>query len=246
MSTIGGIDSSAVSFLRQDATSRQDPAERIKALDEDSSGTLDTTELSELAIELSQMSGKTLEVEEAINTYDTDGDGQLSQEEVMTLIREYLGPPPGSGNGTDRLIQSYLANSGAEKSDVLLNMLDELRQNQIDAEDQAAKEARFVELDTDSSGGLSEDELSKVAEKLSKMAGSEFETEELLAAYDSDEDGELSAAEMDEMMRDLQQSRGAVPPPPPPISAERLMVPEEGDLLDQIVSSTDTTDESDS
>ena len=105
MSSISGIGSSAIggtSGIMQSTRSRPDPAEKFKSLDSDGSSTLDKTELSDLAKELSRMTGKTLDVDASITTYDSDGDGALSEEETGMMMREVLGPPPGGGaQGTD-------------------------------------------------------------------------------------------------------------------------------------------------
>ena len=105
MSSISGIGSSAIggtSGIMQSTRSRPDPAEKFKSLDSDGSSTLDKTELSDLAKELSKMTGKTLDVDASITTYDSDGDGALSEEETGMMMREVLGPPPGGGaQGTD-------------------------------------------------------------------------------------------------------------------------------------------------
>ena len=100
MSSISGIGSSAIggtSGIMQSTRSRPDPAEKFKSLDSDGSSTLDKTELSDLAKELSKMTGKTLDVDASITTYDSDGDGALSEEETGMMMREVLGPPPGGG-----------------------------------------------------------------------------------------------------------------------------------------------------
>jgi Ca2+-binding EF-hand superfamily protein len=81
----------------QSTRSRPDPAEKFKSLDSDGSSTLDKTELSDLAKELYKMTGKTLDVDASITTYDSDGDGALSEEETGMMMREVLGPPPGGG-----------------------------------------------------------------------------------------------------------------------------------------------------
>jgi Ca2+-binding EF-hand superfamily protein len=108
MSSINSVNSTiSGSIISQGVRSRPDPAEKFQQLDANGSGSLDKTELSELAKELSKMANKTLDVEASITTYDTDGDGALSQEETDTMMRETMGPPPGpppegSGIGPDK------------------------------------------------------------------------------------------------------------------------------------------------
>lgn len=99
MSGISGISSDILSSLVTQATrSRTDPAEKFKELDTDGNSNLDTTELSPLAQKLSKMTGNTLSAEDAITTYDTDGDGELSQNEMDNMIKNVLEPPPNSGS----------------------------------------------------------------------------------------------------------------------------------------------------
>ena len=242
MSTIGGIDSSLINYLnklQEGSQSRQDPAEKFKELDSDSSSTLDITELSTLALELSKMTGNTLEVEDAITSYDTDGDSQLSQEETMALIRDFLGPPPEANSEAERAAQAYLANSNDDKISVLMEMFEELRQ----AQEEKAKEMhelRFTEMDSDSSGGLNGDELAGIAEKITEKSGTAVSAEELLAEYDSDEDGEINSEELEQMMQARNEKHGPPPPPPPLEELLNTSGSRIADLLDQYLQDDDS------
>ena len=93
MSNISGISSILSSILIQGTQSRPDPAQKFKELDTDSNGGLDKTELSAMAKELSKMTGKTLNVDDAITTYDANNDGLLSQDEMGAMMQPVLGPP---------------------------------------------------------------------------------------------------------------------------------------------------------
>ncbi len=167
MSSINGITSTINgSIMAQGIRSRPDPAEKFQQLDADASGSLDKTELSELAKELSKLAGKTLDIDASITTYDTDGDGALSQEETDTMMRATMGPPPAGSGGPDR----------AEK---------------------------FKELDSDASGGLSQEELTVMAEDLAAMTGQSVDMSEAISTYDTNGDGELNAEETEAMMQKI-------------------------------------------
>lgn len=132
MSSINGINSTiSGSIMSQGMRSRPDPAEKFQSLDVDGSGGLDKTELSELAKELSKMTGKTLDIDSSITTYDANGDGVLSQDETDKMMRDTLGPPPpppdkAGGTNTQRASNAYLANSGDDKLNTLQQLLEQL------------------------------------------------------------------------------------------------------------------------
>jgi Ca2+-binding EF-hand superfamily protein len=188
MNSIGSIGNMTTgSVITQSLRSRPpDPAEKFQSLDTDSSGTLDKTELSELAKELAKMAGKTLDLDAAITTYDADGDGALNQEEMDTMMQETMGPPPSMG------LMGPPPPGGMPPPD---------------------KEEKFAEMDTDSSGGLSETELAAMAEDFAAVTGKTADFSNTLATYDADGDGELSAEEVETMM-----SEEIGPPPAPPES----------------------------
>ena len=58
----------------------------------------------------------------------------------------------------------------------------------------------FDETDTDGSGGLDQEELETLTEKLSEIKGEKIDVEEVLAAYDANEDGVLSEEEVNSFM----------------------------------------------
>ena len=66
MSSISGISSSSISVMLQNMQSKA--ADKFKELDTDSNGGLDKTELSAMAKELSKMTGKTLNIDDAMTT----------------------------------------------------------------------------------------------------------------------------------------------------------------------------------
>ena len=159
MSSINGITSTiSGSIMTQGLRSRPDPTEKFQSLDADGSNTLDKTELSELAKELSKMAGKTLDVDASITTYDVDGDGALSQEETDTMMRETMGPPP-AGGGPDKAEKFAELDSDAsgglnqEELDVMAEELTSMTGQSIDMS------SAIATYDTDGDGELSADEV---------------------------------------------------------------------------------------
>lgn len=263
MSSISGISNSMLSSIfTQSMQSRPDPAQKFKELDTDSNGSLDKTELSAMAKELSTMTGKTLNVDDSITTYDADNDGLLSQDEVGAMMQQVLGPPPNAGSGvsSQQATQAYQANSGEDQlsallkileqtasssstsssSDdtlsILLKMLEQSEGSSSTANSRPNPEEMFKKLDSDSSNGLNQDELDVWAEDFSKMTGQTIDTADAISTYDADGDGELSRTEMDTMMKALQEKSGGPPPPPPD-----LMAGTSSSTSDETTSTTDAS-----
>jgi len=148
-STISGA------IMSQGMRSRPDPEEKFQQLDADSSGTLDKTELSDLAKELSKM-GKTLDIDASITTYDADGDGALSQEETDTMMRETMGPPP-EGGGPDRA-EMFKALDSDGSGGLNMTELEAMGLNELTGESTDTSES-ISTYDTDGNGELSQEEL---------------------------------------------------------------------------------------
>jgi Ca2+-binding EF-hand superfamily protein len=263
MSSISGINNSMLSsILTQSMQSRTDPVQKFKELDTDGNGSLDKTELSAMAKELSSMTGKTLNVDDSITTYDADNDGLLSEDEIGVMLQQVLGPPPSAGSGVSpqQASQAYQANSGDDQlsallkvleqttnssstsssSDdtlsILLNMLAQSESSSSATQTRPDPEETFKKLDSDNSNGLKQDELDVWAEDFSKMTGQNVDTADAISTYDADRDGELSRTEMDTMMKALQEKSGGPPPPPP-----EMMTGTSSSTSDETNSAVDTT-----
>ncbi|MCP4118241.1 MAG: hypothetical protein GY737_23150 [Desulfobacteraceae bacterium] len=80
----------------------QGPNDRFQTADTDSSGGISTSELETFASSMEETTGTTIDTETAMESYDLDGDDQLSGEELFTLVSEYGLQPSqsGAGNGT--------------------------------------------------------------------------------------------------------------------------------------------------
>ncbi len=87
-------------------------------LDSNSDGSIDKTELASLAKNISEDTGNTLDVDSVFSTYDTDGDSQLSKDELNSYM-EANRPPMPMKNATS----AYSANSSTDKISSLLEYL---------------------------------------------------------------------------------------------------------------------------
>lgn len=67
------------------------------------------------------------------------------------------------------------------------------------------------DMDSDSSGGISQSEFEILAEGITAVTGAEVNAEEALTTFDTDGDGELNGEELFQAMT----ANGVQPPPPP-------------------------------
>lgn len=88
------------------------PEELFASIDTDSSGTVNSEELTAFLEELAEKTGIELDSEEAISTYDSDGDGELSAEELKQMMEDSMPRPPAF---PPHVLDAYGKNS--EKSD---------------------------------------------------------------------------------------------------------------------------------
>ncbi len=219
MTGINGINNNTNkgSITSQETRSRPDPGEKFKELDTDGSNGLDKTELSALAKELSQMMGKSLDVDASISTYDADGDGELSQKEMNSMMKDTLGQPPEAppGGAGQPMPNISFADSDKDQLAALLKMLEQQTDSAASLNVPPDPAATFKELDTDGSGGLNKTELDNIASDFGKMTGRTFDAAKALSSYDADQDGELNQDEIDTMMQNLREDSAGPPPARP-------------------------------
>ena len=80
-------------MMNSGAMQRSDPFQKV---DSDGDGSVNQSELESFAAQIEETTGQTLDVEEALASYDADGDGGLSEEEMTTFVEEsgFAPPPP--------------------------------------------------------------------------------------------------------------------------------------------------------
>lgn len=118
----------------------QDP---FSAIDSDSSGGVSQSELETFLADFSSKTGETIDSTDAVSTYDIDGNGELSKDELKSSMdaNEIAPPPPPGGMGmkggteeseepsttaADNVISTYDTNAdGMLSSDELQGYLDD-------------------------------------------------------------------------------------------------------------------------
>ena len=130
---------SSMSMMSSSAMQRQPPPNKdvFKAADSDSNGLVSSTELATLADGIEKITGNSIDVNEALSTYDADGDGSLSGEELFGLMSSQGFNPTGMSNieGEDGGMQpppppppqqatsAYESNSGEDSISQLIELL---------------------------------------------------------------------------------------------------------------------------
>lgn len=89
------------------------PEEIFKKADQDGDGKISKTELQTLTTEMEKKSGKKLDVDQLLGTYDTDNDGSLTSDEFDALMKTEMAPPDG-GMAMQSMFQGQ---SGTQSSD---------------------------------------------------------------------------------------------------------------------------------
>lgn len=123
ISSIGTMNTSAISSQRPPGPPPPKPEEKFQELDIDTSGTLDLEELQSMAEQLSQMTGVEISAEDLLEKLDADGSGSLDMRE-MPKPQEggFRGPPPFLAE--DGSVQDYAGQTeGYNPLDSLLSYL---------------------------------------------------------------------------------------------------------------------------
>ncbi len=99
MSTVSSLGSSLTTLQNTTATQRPGREQMFKKMDSNGGGTVDKVELSAFAKTLQEKTGFQINADEALTTYDVDGDGGLSRKEMDTMTQASMPPPPSGGMG---------------------------------------------------------------------------------------------------------------------------------------------------
>ena len=208
----------------------------FKKIDSDSSGGISQAELKTLATDINSKTGKTLKVDDtSFTSYDSDGSGTLSSEELMKAMESNgFGPPAnmagtgktGSPPSKDQAAVTYAANSDGNSLSSLIAGLQKLME-QLQADNQSTStdtasisnnknrpepQNFFKKVDADNSGTISKGELATMAEKLQKMTDQSITVNtDTFATADSNGDDSLNSNELKSFM----DKSGFAPPPPP-------------------------------
>lgn len=175
MSSISGI-SSASSAWSGMSTMRghrppggMDPAKMFAKVDADGSGGVDKSELQSLLDDVTQKTGvsNSTSTDELFSQIDSNGDGNLSQDELGEGMKSIMPPPPStmdfaqsrSGSGDDLFGKLDTDGSGAVSQEELQALLDKVASDHgTDSASASSGSDMFAKLDTDGNGSLSQAE----------------------------------------------------------------------------------------
>lgn len=209
---MSSIESSGIGSMQ-----RSGPRDLFSRVDSDRSGGVSAAELQKLSAVVADKTGKTIDAgTEAFNSYDSDGNGSLSGEELRAVLdnsgfgpaqgmQGMAPPPPPPQQATD----SYNANLSASEKDALSELVSKLQdlldtlksgaepksQGQVPG---GAPQDIFGKADTDRNGSLSQDELEAFARALKESTGQTLDvSKDSIKSLDRNGDGQLSPDEVD-------------------------------------------------
>ncbi len=143
--------SSTMSMMGTSGMQRQPPPpdkDVFKVADSDNDGLVSSAELKTLVDGIEEITGNSIDVEEALSSFDADGDGSLSGEELFGLMSSQgfnpaemvnsedgesgMKPPPPPPPPPTEVTSAYEANDGEDKISQLIALL----QEQIDSDEE--------------------------------------------------------------------------------------------------------------
>jgi len=146
---INSMSSSAMSMMSSSSTVRQQPPpgnDVFQMTDTDSDGLVSETELETLVAGLEEITGTSIDVEEALSSFDADEDGALSGEELRGLMdsngfspsdmasnesgetqsmQPPPPPPPPPPAVTEQALSAYAQNTEDDQIEQLMQFLEE-------------------------------------------------------------------------------------------------------------------------
>ena len=201
---------------------KPDLATLVTQLDADSSGSLESGEITDLAEKISQATGVSTDLTEFMTTYDTDGNESLSQDEAMAALEANApqGPPPGGMGGMGGSMEEDLVSSAdsdgdgtidSEEAEALVDFINTATGSSLSVEE------FMSDSDTDGTEGLSTEEAVAGLEAnrpqdpppggMGGMGGS-MESE-LVSSADSDGDGTINTEEAESLVDFINTATGS-------------------------------------
>jgi Ca2+-binding EF-hand superfamily protein len=202
---------------------KPDFSKMFSTMDADSSGGLDSTEVQSLAEKISEATGVSVDLSEFLATYDSDGDGSLSEEETVASLEANRpqGPPPSGmmGGGPDESDMVSAADEdgdgviSAEEAEGLVSIINNATGSSLTAAD-------FIsENDENSDGSFSTDEAVAAMEAnrpqgpppppggIGEMRGPD--ESDMVSSVDTNGDGVISAEEAEGLVGIINNATGS-------------------------------------
>ncbi len=204
MSTISGVSANGGSdpWAAMKAQRSQMQAKMFAKVDTDSNGSVNPSELGTMLDTIGQKTGATFDdAAKVLTAMDSNADGSLSSDELGEGMKNLMPPPPPSSTMDFAQTRSSSASTGSANDDL------------------------FSKVDSDGSGGVSNDELQALFDKMASDGGvsktSDSTASDLFNQLDTDGDGALTQTEFDAGRpqgphgNQGVQGGGGMPPPPP-------------------------------
>ncbi len=138
------------------------------------------------------MTGNSISYEDALATFDSDGNGTFSASEMDSFMKA-SGPSPPPMDGSFAL-------QGSE-NDTILSLL-----NQLNMSQPPSPEESFAQIDSNGEGGIDATELQSMMEGVSESSDSDFSASDAIAEYKINGDGTLDQKEMDAFIQNNRPS----------------------------------------
>lgn len=134
--------SNAMTMMRSSMQKPPQGKDAFQLSDSDGNGVVSQTELEALSTKITEITGESINVDDALSSYDADSDGGLSGEEMLEMLTSMGFAPPGMENGDEGMAQgpppppppssedaisAYSQNSG---NDLMSQLLDALGGNE--------------------------------------------------------------------------------------------------------------------
>ena len=140
ISSISSSSSNTMSMMRSSAMQRQPQGkDAFQLSDTDGNGLVSSTELETLASGIEKVTGSTMNVDDALSSYDADQDGGLNGEELLQMMtgmgfsppemaasedgKSSAMPPPPPPPSSEQATSAYSQNSGDDMLAQLLDLL---------------------------------------------------------------------------------------------------------------------------
>jgi Ca2+-binding EF-hand superfamily protein len=208
---ISGIGGSSDMWNQMNIRLTKSKEQIFNRMDQDGNGGIDKSELAAVLEKMSEKTGTTVDTDQLFSQYNSDDDKELSQDETKNLMESLR--TEASQLGGMQAMPGMMGMGGMQGGPPPGPPPD--------------SEQMFKDTDTDSSGGVSQDELQALLDKTKSSTGQSTDVLELFETYDSDGDGELNADETKSALESLMSSNqdaggmremGPMPPPPPDFS----------------------------